>query len=56
MPFGGPRAEKGEWKRVEDVLQEVVVTTVLSAARTHTPSFIEVKQYVPFCLLLLLPS
>jgi hypothetical protein len=46
MPFGGARAETGDWKKAEDVLQEVVMTTTLSDARAYAPNFIETKKYV----------
>lgn len=44
MPFGGPRAETGDWKRPEDVLQEVVMTSTLSDARAYAPNFIHLKR------------
>lgn len=45
MPFGGPRADRGDWKKPEDVLQEVVMTTTLSEARAYALNFIETKKY-----------
>ncbi len=46
MPFGGVGAEKGEWKRTEDMVQEVVMTSLLSDLRVHIPNFIQTEKCV----------
>eukprot|EP01134_Creolimax_fragrantissima_P007046 CFRG7046T1 len=44
MPFGGVRADAGDWKSSADILQEVIMTSTLSSHRGVSPNLIEVKR------------